>query len=412
LTTVLLLILLASLSTHAREHKDLEYAKVGSTTLLLDLYTPDDPGPFPTIIWIHGGGWDSGDKSDVPILSELGRGYAVASINYRLSGEATFPAQVFDCKAAVRFLRAHAKEFNLNSDEIAAWGQSAGGHLAVLLGTTAHVAALEGDEGNLAYPSCVQAVVDFSGPVDFLTEDADALSCSEFCHSCSDSIESKLLGCAVATCPDAARAASPLTYITSDDAPTFIAHGVDDCVIPPAQSRRLFDALQSAGVPSAFVPVADTGHTSPVFFDETTISGMADLFLDIHLQPNGDAPLLLADPSGAALALDAQTHVAGPFALTNPLYFGADKRTRVELFAYNLGPYALSADGISARAVDTDGVSRPLLVEYAAPMPDVLFTKQLVIPLPDELKGKDKVRVFLTVAGQQETNGAWLTLKP
>src|SRR5205823_8686811 len=116
---------------------------------VLDLYRPPKAeGPVPLVIWVHGGGWQNGDKSRTPALDLLARGYAVASINYRLSQHAPFPAQIHDCKAAVRFLRAHAAEYRLDPDRVGAWGMSAGGHLVALLGTSDGVKELEGDLGN------------------------------------------------------------------------------------------------------------------------------------------------------------------------------------------------------------------------------------------------------------------------
>ena len=147
--------------------RDIEYARVGNKSLKLDLYVPDGAGPFPVIVWVHGGGWTSGDKAlsaSGPQVRQTARGYAVASINYRFSQEAKFPAQIEDCKAAVRWLRAHAAEHNLDPARIAVWGDSAGGHLASLMGASGGASDLEGDEGNLDYSSRVEAVVDWFGP--------------------------------------------------------------------------------------------------------------------------------------------------------------------------------------------------------------------------------------------------------
>src|SRR5687767_8759314 len=154
--------------------RDVEYATVGDVSLRLDLYLPSDgEGPFPVLVWIHGGGWMEGSKNLAPNsfqVRQTARGYAVASINYRLSQQAIFPAQIHDCKAAVRWLRAHAREYNLDPDRVASWGSSAGGHLATLLGTSGDVEDLEGSVGgNLEFSSRVQATVDMFGPSNFLT---------------------------------------------------------------------------------------------------------------------------------------------------------------------------------------------------------------------------------------------------
>ena len=151
---------------------DLAYAAL-SEAQKLDLYLPTTgDGPFPVVIMVHGGGFMFGDKSDGAGLTGVDQlleaGYAVASINYRLSGEATWPAQIQDAKAAVRYLRSAADEYNLDPEHFGAWGASAGGNLVALLGTTCGVAELEGaDLGNADQSSCVQAVVDWFGPIDF-----------------------------------------------------------------------------------------------------------------------------------------------------------------------------------------------------------------------------------------------------
>jgi acetyl esterase/lipase len=146
--------------------RDLEYARAGEKSLLLDLYLPEKSRhSLPLIIWIHGGAWTGGDKADCPARRLLQRGYAVASINYRLSNEAIFPAQIEDCKAAIRWLRAHAKQYGLDADHFGAWGSSAGGHLVALLGTTGDLKQFDKGD-NLDFSSRVQAVCDFYGPTD------------------------------------------------------------------------------------------------------------------------------------------------------------------------------------------------------------------------------------------------------
>src|SRR5205085_12369694 len=138
--------------------------------MLLDLYVPEKvQKPLPLLIWIHGGAWMSGSKdSPSPALQFTAKGYAVAQVGYRLSQDAKFPAQIHDCKAAVRWLRANAQKYNLDPNKFAAWGASAGGHLVALLGTTGAAAELEGHVSDLKESSRVQAVVDWCGPTDFL----------------------------------------------------------------------------------------------------------------------------------------------------------------------------------------------------------------------------------------------------
>ena len=163
-----LLTLAALAALPALAQRDLVYARAGAKDLLLDLYLPEGaPRPLPLVVWIHGGGWRNGAKEQTPARRLVERGYAVASINYRLSGEAIFPAQIHDCKAAVRWLRANAAKYGLDAGRVAAWGSSAGGHLVALLGTSGGIMELEGGLGNADQSSRVQAVVDFFGPHGF-----------------------------------------------------------------------------------------------------------------------------------------------------------------------------------------------------------------------------------------------------
>ncbi len=235
----------------APTHQDLAYATV-SAAQKLDLYLPTTgSGPFPLVIMVHGGGFMFGDKADggglTGVDALLAAGYAVASINYRLSGEAQYPAQIHDAKTAVRFLRANAAQYNLNPDKFGAWGASAGGNLVSLLGTTCGVAELEGaDLGHAGQSSCVQAVVDWFGPIDFLKmqEQFAGTSCSSNTNDAS-SPESKLIGAPIQTVPEKVALTNPMNYITPDDAPFFIENGTADCNIPPIQNKNLAEALSA-----------------------------------------------------------------------------------------------------------------------------------------------------------------------
>lgn len=272
--------------------RDVEYANVDGVPLLLDLYLPaTDNGPAPVIVWIHGGGWRAGTKAGGPAARQSLRGYAVASINYRLSDVATHPAQINDCKAAVRWLRAHADEYNLNPERIGAWGSSAGGHLAAFLGTSGDVAELEGDVGgNLQFSSRVQAVVDWYGPAELLTMDEQALPCSALCHTCADSPESLMVGCTIASCPDRANEASPIHYVTSDEPPFLIHHGTNDCTVPPLQSQVLHDALVASGVDVSLTFIEGAGHGG-AGFAAPAISAEVDAFFDrVLLAPEPPPP--------------------------------------------------------------------------------------------------------------------------
>lgn len=272
-------------------HKDLAYATLSSAQKL-DLYIPTTgSGPFPLVIMVHGGGFMFGDKSDGAGLTGvdqlLAAGYAVASINYRLSSEAAYPAQIFDAKAAVRFLRANATLYNLNPDKFGAWGASAGGNLVSLLGTTCGVAELEGAElGNADQSSCVQAVVDWFGPIDFLKmqEQLTAAGCSASTDSDS-SPESKLMGAAIQTIPEKVALSNPMNYITPDDPPFFIENGTADCNIPPIQNKNLADSLSTViGADKVtYVSLEGAGHGGSQF---ETAENLAQViaFLDQYLK--------------------------------------------------------------------------------------------------------------------------------
>ena len=262
-----------AVSGPAATYADVPYATV-SASQALDIWIPTTgSGPFPLVIFVHGGAFKGGDKAmeGGNVAAVLEAGYAAASLNYRLSGEAIFPAAVQDVKAAVRFLRANAAEYGLDPDRFAAWGESAGGNLVALIGTTGDQATIFDDPalGNADVSSAVQAVVDWYGPTDFLQMDAQfAAAAPAACngqtqaHDPADSPESVYLGAAIQTVPDLAAAANPITYISSAKTlPAFsIAHGDSDCLVPNQQSAILQDALQAAGASSSFTLVEGATH--------------------------------------------------------------------------------------------------------------------------------------------------------
>jgi acetyl esterase/lipase len=273
-------------------HRDLEYVKGGHERQRLDLYVPAKAdAPVPVIVWIHGGAWMAGSKEGGgPALRFVGKGYAVASINYRLSQHAIFPAQLEDCKAAIRWLRANAKRYNLNPERIGAWGASAGGHLAALLGTTGGVKELEGKGGNAEQSSRVQAVVDFFGPTDFLQMDAHAPRGEFLKHDSPTSPESRLIGGAIQKNVEKVKRANPIRYVTKDAPPFFIAHGERDPLVPCHQSELLHEALKKAGAQVTFHKVPGAGHGGPGFSTDK-MRGAIEAFFDKHLKgrPDGKA---------------------------------------------------------------------------------------------------------------------------
>ena len=266
---------------------DLAYADQ-SDAQKLDLYIPTTgDGPFPVVIMIHGGGFMFGDKADGAGLTGVDQlleaGYAVSSINYRLSGEAQWPAQIHDAKAAVRYLRMVAAEYNLDPENFGAWGASAGGNLVALLGTTCGVAELEGAElGNADQSSCVQAVVDWFGPIDFLQFDAqfEGTECAQN-HDAADSPESMLVGAPIQTVPDVVATTNAMNYVDAEDAPFLIQHGSADCNIPPVQGKNLADAL---GADKATYYLIDgAGHGGEQFATPENLQLVVE-FLNQHLK--------------------------------------------------------------------------------------------------------------------------------
>jgi len=277
----------------SRKWLDLPYETL-SPTQKLDLYLPEKgQGPFPLIVSIHGGAWLFGDKADlqqVPMMEGLERGYAVACVNYRLSEEATFPAQVQDCQAAIRFLRVNAGKYLLDPDRVAAWGPSAGGHLVALLGTSAQVQEFEDPSAQHAGTSCaVQAVVDWCGPVeDFLKMDeqfhASGMGTPD--HSTPESPESKLLGARISTIPERVKAASPMTYINPGAPPFLIQHGELDPVVPVQQSVNFAAALARIAGPEKVTLEVLPGvhhHGDPAFETPENIARVLD-FIDSCLK--------------------------------------------------------------------------------------------------------------------------------
>lgn len=270
-----------SLPEGTKALRDIAYVTNGHERQKLDLFIPTGATHLlPLIIWVHGGAWKGGSKEQCPALRYLERGYAVASINYRLSQHAIFPAQIADCKAAVRWLRAHAKENHLDPERFAAWGSSAGGHLVALLGTSGGVKEFETGE-NPKFSSRVQAVVDFFGPTDFTQMSKYSLPNAPFDHDAAESPESQLIGGAIQQNKDKAAKANPITYVSKDDPPFLIMHGDKDNVVPYQQSELLRDALQKAGVPVTFKIIAGAGHG----FGGREIDAQVAEFFEKHLKP-------------------------------------------------------------------------------------------------------------------------------
>lgn len=263
---------------------NISYAGTDNPRQQLDLFLPRNrvsKKPLPIVAFIHGGGWRKGDRrSGLPFLAPfLSSGkYAGASIGYRLTDEASWPAQIHDCKAAIRWLRSHADEHGLDPNHIAVIGTSAGGHLVAMLGTSGGIEQLEGDLGDsLGTSSRVTCVVDFFGPSDLTTM-------GEW-HERPDSPESLLLGGPILDHQERAVAASPIRYTTGDDPPFLIVHGTADPLVPFEQSVQLQQALEKAGASAKLIPIEGGGHGR---FKIPALNTQIERFLANHLLGTND----------------------------------------------------------------------------------------------------------------------------
>jgi acetyl esterase/lipase len=262
-----------------RVFRNMAYVTNGHDRQKLDLYLPKEGKSSPLVVLVHGGAWLGGSKEMWRPDKFLAQGYAVAAVNYRLSQHAIFPAQIEDCKAAVRWLRAHAAQYNIDPNRFAAMGSSAGGHLAAMLGTTGLTTKFDVGE-NLSVSSRVQAVVDEFGPTDLLQMEAHKLP-GTMMHDAPDSPESRLIGGAVQENKEKATAANPITYITKDAPPFLIIHGDNDPLVPHHQSELLEAALKKAGVPVTLYTVKGGGHGG---FKDPKVNELTAQFLAEHLK--------------------------------------------------------------------------------------------------------------------------------
>ena len=267
---------------------DLVFVERSTGPLKLDLYRPQrcSEPPLPVVVWVHGGGWKQGSKSPCPAAWLATQGYAVASIQYRLSTVAPWPAQIEDCREAVRWLRQHGKDYQIETERIGVWGGSAGGHLAALLGTAAP------PEGETV-SSRVQAVCDFYGPSDLLTMPANTPGPGKTDADLARSNGALLLGGPVKDHPDRARSASALYQVSADDPPFLIIHGDRDPQVPLQQSQRLATALNQAKVPCELRLLPGAGHGGPAF-QTPEIRGTIRAFFDRHLKPRTEFTTLIA----------------------------------------------------------------------------------------------------------------------
>ncbi|MCB1278187.1 alpha/beta hydrolase [Prosthecobacter sp.] len=263
--TRFLLSLLVASTAFADTQTDIEYAKVGGTSLKLDLHRPQAENPL-LIVYVHGGAWRAGSKSDVPIAKLMDRGFAIASVDYRLSTQAVFPAQVHDIKAAIRFLRANAGTFHVNTDRIAIVGSSAGGHLAALVGVSNGNPALEGKVGDHPDQSSdVQGIVSFYGASNLQSILSQS---TEFGLTVRIPALKLLLGDVPDKKRDLAKLASPVAHLDKSDPPLLLIHGDADPQMPPAQSQELARDYEALKLPVTLIRLPGSKHGGPEFYDD------------------------------------------------------------------------------------------------------------------------------------------------
>lgn len=271
-----------------RVYKDLFYVPGSNNPRqALDLYLPMNRNEkFPVIVWIHGGAWMGGSKDEPPMTGFVDDGYAFASLNYRLTNEAHFPEIFYDCKAAIRWLRAHAREYNLDADRIGVWGYSAGAQLSDLLGTTGDTKELDGDEGNLDQSSAVQAVVSWAGATDLTNVNTQIRELRAKGVKNTLDVDSPnapltlFLGGKSEDKPELAKQASPITYASKDDPPFLVVHGKKDNVVPVEQSEALYKSLKDAGVDVEFRCMKGLKH---FLFHKGTMKDVKEFF-DKHFK--------------------------------------------------------------------------------------------------------------------------------
>lgn len=274
-----------------RKWLDIEYAK-NSPAQKLDVYLPNEgEGLFPAIVFFHGGAFQFGDKADGQVTAAfdgVNRGYAIVSVNYRMSGEATFPAYINDAKAAIRFLKANAAKYKLNPNKIAVWGNSAGAHIAALVATSCKAPELEDlSQGNETQNSCVQAAVDWFGPIDFLAMDEQFKKSGEgkANHSEANSPESLIMGGKITDIPDKVKRANPTVYISNETPAFFIQHGTADNRVPTEQSINFAADLEKViGKEKVTLELLEgAGHGGAQFEEKSNVDKVFQ-FLDKYLK--------------------------------------------------------------------------------------------------------------------------------
>jgi len=258
---------------HAETIPGIEFASVDGIPLKLDLHRPDQEKP-PLVVYVHGGAWRAGSRDDVPVLGLLEHGFAIASVDYRLSPQARFPAQIHDIKAAIRFLRARAGELKVDASRIAIIGSSAGGHLAALTGVTNGHGDLEGRVGDhLDQSSRIDAIVSFYGASNLQSILGQS---TEFGLGVRVPALKLLLGDLPEQAPALAKLASPVAHLDAEDPPVLLIHGDADPQMPPAQSEEFRDACEKTGVTVQLVILPGARHGGAEFYDAGRLQAVAE----------------------------------------------------------------------------------------------------------------------------------------
>lgn len=269
--------------------RDVVYAKAGDVELKLDIARPNGDGPFPALVFIHGGGWRGGNRQSFSpfVFAAVGHGYVAATVSYRLTDpdengkpKNPFPAAIHDVKCAIRWMRAHADEWHIDPNRIGAAGGSAGGHLALLAGFTDRESELEGDLGYAEQSSRVQAIANFCGPTDLLSAYDTTVGGRPLVDVFMDGKPTEK--------PENYKRASPITWVTDDDPPVLTFHGGKDTLVPTTQAHELDAALKKAGVPHTLVVYEDQGHGFRADLMVVSIDRMFKFF-DQHLKPPVEA---------------------------------------------------------------------------------------------------------------------------
>jgi len=280
----------STLDTIKHKYLDVPYCEE-SAAQVLDIYLPETKGPYPVIVHFHGGAFMFGTQRDinlVPMLRGLDKGFAIISVSYRMSGEARFPAMIYDAKAAIRFIRANAFHYDLDTEKIGVWGPSAGGYIVSMLGATNDESVFEDlNMGNASFSSNVQVVVDWCGPSGNFLEMDPAIRDNGFGdadHNDPLSPESRFMGAPITTIPELVKLASPCTHLKRNLPVFLIQHGEADPIVPVQQSIAFADAIIAAKGQVILETFSGKGHHGNPWYEEEVMSDRVFEFFKENLR--------------------------------------------------------------------------------------------------------------------------------